>query len=41
MADDLDEPTLREIAAITGGEFYRAQNASELNGIYSRIDSLE
>lgn len=39
--DDLDEPTLQVIASITGGEFYRAKNASELNGIYSRIDSLE
>ena len=41
IREDLDEPTLREIAAITGGEFYRAKNAAELNGIYSRIDSLE
>ena len=39
--EDLDEPTLKEIASITGGEFYRAKNSAELNGIYSRIDSLE
>ncbi|MEI7530142.1 MAG: VWA domain-containing protein [Elusimicrobiota bacterium] len=39
--EDLDEPTLREIAAITGGEFYRAKNYEELAGIYSKIDSLE
>lgn len=39
--EDLDEPTLREIAALTGGEFYRAKNYAELDGIYSRIDSLE
>lgn len=41
IEEDLDEPTLREIAALTGGEFYRAKSASELNGIYSRIDALE
>lgn len=39
--EDLDEPALREIAAITGGEFYRARNYSELERIYSTIDSLE
>jgi Ca-activated chloride channel family protein len=39
--EDLDEPTLREIAAITGGEFYRAKNYSELERVYSKIDELE
>jgi Ca-activated chloride channel family protein len=39
--EDLDEPTLREIAGLTGGEFYRAKNYAELEKIYSRIDSLE
>ena len=39
--EDLDEPTLREIAGLTGGEFYRAKNYAELDKIYSRIDSLE
>jgi len=39
--EDLDEPTLREIAALTGGEFYRAKNYAELDTIYSRIDALE
>ena len=39
--EDLDEPTLREIAALTGGEFYRAKNYAELDNIYSRIDALE
>ena len=39
--EDLDEPTLREIAGLTGGEFYRAKNALELEKIYDRIDSLE
>ena len=39
--EDLDEPTLREIAGLTGGEFYRAKNYAELDNIYARIDSLE
>lgn len=39
--EDLDEPTLREIAGLTGGEFYRAKSYTELEKIYSRIDSLE
>ena len=39
--EDLDEPTLREIAALTGGEFYRAKNYLELEKIYSRINALE
>ncbi len=39
--EDLDEPTLREIAGLTGGEFYRAKNYMELDKIYGRIDSLE
>lgn len=39
--EDLDEPTLREISAITGGEFYRAKSYAELENIYTRIDALE
>ncbi|MCM2267207.1 MAG: VWA domain-containing protein [Elusimicrobiales bacterium] len=39
--EDLDEPSLREIAGLTGGEFYRAKSYTELEKIYSRIDSLE
>ena len=41
VEEDLDEPALREIADITGGEFYRATNTEELDSIYSKIDSLE
>jgi Ca-activated chloride channel family protein len=41
IEEDLDEPTLREIAGITSGEFYRAKNYAELDKIYSRIDALE
>jgi len=39
--EDLDEPTLREIAGLTGGEFYRAKSSHDLEKIYSKIDSLE
>lgn len=38
---NLDEPSLREIASITGGKFYKAKNTWELSNIYSQIDSLE
>jgi Ca-activated chloride channel homolog len=41
LDEDLDEPTLREIAGLTGGEFYRAKNSAELQRIYGTIDSLE
>ncbi|RKY60753.1 MAG: hypothetical protein DRP95_03840, partial [Candidatus Latescibacterota bacterium] len=35
--DPLDEITLREIAAVTGGRYYRAISSAELIGIYERI----
>jgi Ca-activated chloride channel family protein len=38
---DLDEPTLREIAAVTGGQYFRAHDASELARIYDVLDELE
>ena len=38
---DLDEPTLRSIADITGGAYYRAQNTDELAGVYDTINELE
>lgn len=37
----LDETTLREIATLTEGEFYRASNAQALQDIFERIDELE
>lgn len=37
----LDETTLREIAKIGEGEFYRASDADALDQIFDRIDSLE
>lgn len=39
--NEIDEKTLKEIASITGGEYFRARNASELNKIYALIDKLE
>ncbi len=37
----LDETTLREIARIGNGEFYRASDATTLQQIFERIDTLE
>ena len=38
---DLDEGTLRRIAATTGGEYFRATNVQGLAQIYRAIDTLE
>jgi len=38
---DLDETTLIKIAESTGGRYYRARNAEELENIYMRLDELE
>ena len=38
---DVDEKTLRSIADITGGNFYRATNNRTLKEIYAEIDKLE
>ena len=38
---DLDENTLKEIARITGGEYFRATDADALDRVYARIDKLE
>jgi Ca-activated chloride channel family protein len=38
---DLDEKTLIKIAESTGGYYYRARNAEELENIYKRLDELE
>lgn len=38
---DLDETTLRKIANITGGRYFRATDTKSLRKIYSQIDRLE
>ncbi len=38
---DLDEHTLKAIAAKTGGSYFRAADAQQLAGIYAQIDQLE
>ncbi|MBI4410945.1 MAG: VWA domain-containing protein [Deltaproteobacteria bacterium] len=38
---DLDEDTLKEIAQITGGQYFRATDTGELEEIYGTIDQLE
>ncbi|MCD7914110.1 MAG: VWA domain-containing protein [Tannerellaceae bacterium] len=38
---DIDEPTLKQIAATTGGQYFRATDNSSLKNIYTEIDKLE
>lgn len=38
---DLDEKSLKKIAGITGGTYYRAENRRGLEYIYDKIDELE
>jgi len=38
---DLDEDTLKEIAALTGGSYFRAKNTESLRRIYELLDQLE
>jgi Ca-activated chloride channel family protein len=37
----IDEPLLREMAAATGGEYFRARDEDALQAIYRRIDEFE
>jgi Ca-activated chloride channel homolog len=37
----IDEPLLREMAAMTGGEYFRARDEDALEAIYQRINELE
>jgi Ca-activated chloride channel homolog len=41
IAEDLDEPSLMEIARLSGGQYYRATSTKEFDKIYSEIDALE
>ena len=38
---DVDEDTLEKIAQMTGGKYYRADNAERFRQIYAEIDKLE
>lgn len=38
---DLDETTLKQVAATTGGRYFRATDTESLNQIYALIDQLE
>jgi Ca-activated chloride channel family protein len=38
---DLDEDTLKHIAAATGGDYFRATDADSLQQVYAKIDALE
>jgi len=40
-SSDLDERTLEEIAAMTGGKYFRAKDAEALELIYTELDALE
>ncbi len=37
----IDEASLKQVAQITGGKYYRAKNKNELQGIYKEIGNLE
>ena len=41
MPVDIDEDTLQKIADMTGGKYYRADNAERFQAIYAEIDKLE
>ncbi len=41
MQVDIDEQTLEEIARMTGGKYFRADNADRFRAIYAEIDKLE
>jgi Ca-activated chloride channel homolog len=38
---DIDEATLQKISDMTGGKYYRADNAEKFQSIYAEIDQLE
>lgn len=41
IESDVDEPTLRSIAQIANGRYFRAADLSDLEQIYEQIDALE
>lgn len=40
-SQELDETMLTDIAKATGGQYFRARNAAELNNIYAMLDQLQ
>lgn len=38
---DIDEPTLKQVATTTGGQYFRATDNASLKAIYSEIDQME
>jgi len=40
-SQDLDEDTLRDIAKLTGGKYFRARDPAELDDIYRLLDLIE
>jgi Ca-activated chloride channel family protein len=41
VSADIDEEALQEIAAATGGQYFRATDARALKGIFQKIDRME
>ena len=41
MKVEIDEPALKQIASITGGQYFRATDNASLKAIYQEIDQLE
>ncbi|RII31243.1 MAG: hypothetical protein CXR30_00040 [Geobacter sp.] len=41
VSADLDEPVLKEIAAATGGKYFRADNKTSLRTVFQEVDRLE
>lgn len=41
QGDDFDPATLRQIATLTGGQFFAATNREELEAVYAQLDELE
>lgn len=40
-SEDLDEDTLKKIASLTGGDYFRAKDPKQLKTIYNKINALE
>jgi len=41
VRDEIDEPALKQIASITGGQYFRATDNASLRAIYQEIDQME